>query len=415
MKRIKRMLACSVIAVICFFSTSCTSLIEETISKVTVEITNEVTNKVVDYENITITDFESAIEETIKSVEKSVVGVTLKEKTYVTIEGEVVPSEDSIGLGSGVIYRREELPNKEGFKYFAVTNRHVVTDDTASGELLIYVYDGYNDTEIPAKVVGYDEKVDVAVIEFEYTKYIDPVEFADSDQIKKGNFVVAMGNPKGYEYYSSATLGIISGDIRYLSEDTDGDNINDFLSLYIQHDAAINPGNSGGGLFTMDGKLVGINTMKLVTVSGADIDNMGFAIPSNVVKTIALEYIEKGVEIVRPRLGITTISVKDLTPAYIKEFDLKLVPEKLFLDGIKYGLYITDNLSAGCSFSNTGIEKHDILLEFDDEKIMNMDIVSAKLNSLVDYKIGDEINIKYYDRSADTIVTETVVLKAQSK
>ena len=236
-----------------------------------------------------------------------------------------------------------------------------------------------------------------------------------SDEVKKGAFVIAIGNTKGYEYYSSATLGIISSPLRYISEDTDNDGINDFLSLYVQHDAAINSGNSGGGLFTIDGKLVGINSMKLVTVNNVDVDNMGFAIPSNVVKTIITEYIEKGVPIVRPRLGVTAIEVKQLTPAIINANKLESVPEKLYLDGIKYGLYVTDSVVPGCSFSTTNIEKHDIILELNGEKIRSMDSMSAKLNSLVDYQIGDEITVTYYDRSADAIVTEKAILTAQTQ
>lgn len=382
---------------------------------VTVKITNEVTNKVVDYNNITITDFQNAIEETVAAVERMVVGVTLKEKTYVKMGNQLVESEDAIGLGSGVIYKREELPDGSGFKYYVITNRHVVTDEDNTNELSIYVYDGFDDVEIKAELVGYDEKVDLALITFKHTTYIDTAEFADSDEVKKGSFVIAIGNPRGYEYYSSATLGIVSGGIRYLSEDTDEDGINDFLSLYIQHDAAINSGNSGGGLFTIDGKLLGINSMKLVTVNNVDVDNMGFAIPSNVAKTIITEYIEKGVEIVRPRLGVTSIEVKQLTPAIIQANGLKSVPAKLYPDGIKYGLYVTDDVAPGCTLSGTGLAKDDILLELDGEKIRSMDMMSAKLNSLVDYQIGDEITFVYYDRSADAIVTETAILRAQSK
>lgn len=382
---------------------------------VTVKITNEVTNKVVDYNNITITEFQNAIEETVSAVERMVVGVTLKEKTYVKMGTQLVESEDAVGLGSGVIYKREELADGSGFKYYVITNRHVVTDEENTNELSIYVYDGFDDVEIKAELVGYDEKVDLALITFVHTKYIDTAEFADSDEIKKGSFVIAIGNPRGYEYYSSATLGIISGDIRYLSEDTDDDGVNDFLSLYIQHDAAINSGNSGGGLFTIDGKLVGINSMKLVTVNNVDVDNMGFAIPSNVAKTIITEYIEKGVEIVRPRLGVTSIEVKQLTPAIIQANGLKSIPGKLYPDGIKYGLYVTDKVAPGCTLSGTGLDKDDILLELDGEKIRSMDMMSAKLNSLVDYQIGDEITFVYYDRSADAIITETAILRAQSK
>lgn len=417
--KFKRIIFSIAIIFACLFITSCVYSYPinggSTIGNVTVEIKNEITNKVVDYQDITITDFQNAIEETVASVEKIVLGVTLKEKTFVKYGTQVVESEDMIGIGSGVIYKREELPNNQGFKYYVITNRHVVTDEDNKNELSIYVYDGFDDIEIKAELVGYDEKVDLALITFVHTKYMDTAEFADSDEVKKGAFVIAIGNPRGYEYYSSATLGIVSAPLRYISEDTDADNVNDFLALYLQHDAAINSGNSGGGLFTIDGKLVGINSMKLVTVNNVDVDNMGFAIPSNVVKTIITEYIEKGIAIERPRLGITAIEVKQLTPAIINANGLKPIPEKLYLDGIKYGLYVTDSVSPDCSFSNTNIEKDDIILELNGEKIRSMDAMSAKLNSLVDYQIGDSITVTYYDRSADAIVTENATLVAPSK
>lgn len=417
MTKIKNIL----ILLICGFATLFTSSCElyytgnGTSTNVKVEVTNEVTNKVVDYQNITITDFQNAIEETTKAIEKKVLGITLKEKTLVNIGNRLVESEDPIGFGSGVIYKRVELEDGSGFKYYVITNRHVITDETNKNELVVYVYDGFEDVEIKAEIIGYDAKVDLALITFEHTTYYDTIEFANSDEIKKGSFVLAVGNPKGYEYYSSVTLGIISGDIRYFSEDTDEDGINDFLSLYIQHDAAINAGNSGGGLFTLDGKLLGINTLKLVSTNNVDVDNMGFAIPSNVVETIICEYIEKGKEIVRPRLGITTIEVKDLTPAIIQANGLLTIPTGIYETGVPYGLYITEDVTPGFSFSTCGIEKHDILLEFAGEPIRSFNKMSAKLNSLVDFSIGDSVEIKYYDRSADTIVTTTVTLKAAPK
>ena len=121
-----------------------------------------------------------------------------------------------------------------------------------------------DDKEIKATLLGYDEKVDIAAFTFEFSKYIQPVEMADSKTLRKGSLVFAMGNPYGYEYYGSATMGIISNTERFVSTDTDGDEVTDFYCEYIQHDASINSGNSGGGLFTLDGKLIGINTMKLI-------------------------------------------------------------------------------------------------------------------------------------------------------
>lgn len=415
MSKIRNIFVLIFISVLTLFTSSC-ELMQETTEKVTVEITNEITNKVVDYTNITITDLENAVEETIEAVSRAVIGISVKEVSYVGTGFNKVESQDTVAIGSGVIYKREEIKNEEGvctaYKYYVITNKHVVLDDDNNANYIIYVYDGVEDVEIKATLVGYDPKVDVALVTFEHSVYIDPVEFGDSNSIKKGNFVIAIGNPTGFEYYNSATYGIVSGGLRYMNSDTDNDGVNDFVCEYLQHDAAISPGNSGGGLFGIDGKLYGINTLKIVA---ANTENLGFAITSNVVKTIVTEYLEKGVEIVRPRLGCTGIAVKDLTPAIIYANGLKGIPESIYSGTTPFGIYVTDNIVPGASLSTTDIEKDDIILTFDGIKVKTFDVISSKLNSLVDYKLGDEVEITYYDRSANSIVTTTITLKTANK
>ena len=283
------------------FLTSCTGINFTTSKKETIDVENKITNTVVNYENITIADLENCIVNTTKMVENAVIGVTLKANYNTTIMGKPISSEDTESIGSGVIYKRVENKDNDsnitGYTYYAVTNRHVITGNNVNYEYKIYAYLGYENLEIEAEIVGYDTKVDMAVIKFEHSTLIQPVEFANSDEVEKGQFVIAIGNPDGYDYYGSATLGIVSGELRYISDDTDGDNVNDFNATYIQHDASINPGNSGGGLFTIDGKLIGINTLKIVD---DEIDNMGFAIPSNIIQSLIENYIEKEIEITRP-------------------------------------------------------------------------------------------------------------------
>ena len=421
MFNIKRLGKTLIFALICIFLVSCEAVTTTDCTcgnaNINVNVNNEVTNKVVEYEEITITDFQNTISETVKSVESACVGIRTKELTEVEINGKKFPSEDDISIGSGVIYKREQLPNNSGFKYYVITNHHVIENEDTTGKAMLtyYVYYGYEDVDIKATLIGYDEKVDLALLTFEHTTYIDPVEFADSDDIERGDIVIAIGNPRGLEYFNSTTFGVVSGPVRYYNEDLDEDGINDFLGVYIQHDAAINSGNSGGGLFTIDGKLLGINRLKLLSVNGIDTDNMGFAIPSNVVQTVIIDHIEKNIEIVRPRLGITTIEVRDLTPAVIFANNLKTIPTEIYLGEKPYGLYVTEDVLPGYSLSNTGIGKDDIILEFNGEKITAFNVIAAKLNSLVDYTIGEEITIKYYDRSTNSIATTTAILKAAEK
>lgn len=378
------------------------------------EVTNKVTNEVVNYENITITDLENCVTNTSKMLENSVIGVTLMAEYATTINGKVIDTIDKEAIGSGVIYKRVENKNVKGelmdYTYYVVTNRHVITGSSATKKYHIYAFLGYENKEIECEIVGKDEKVDIAVIKFNHTTLIQPVEFANSDEIKKGQFAIAIGNPDGYDYYGSVTFGIVSGEIRYLDDDTDGDGINDFCCAFIQHDVTINPGNSGGGLFTIDGKLIGINTLKIVD---AKIDNMGFAIPSNDVKNLVENYIEKGVKITRPRLGITGIEVSGMSNAVIAQNNLKELPD-IYNDVRKYGVYVI-SITNNSTIASSNVRADDIILEFDGEKINNMSSLTAKLNSLTKYKIGSKVSITYYSRRKGKIVTEDIILKGEVK
>ena len=409
-KRKFKMYCIALIMTAVAFLTSCTGITFTTSKKETVDVENKITNTVVNYENITIDDLKNCIVNTTKMVENAVIGVTLKANYTTSIMGRPITSEDTESIGSGVIYKRIENKDTDGniisYTYYVVTNRHVITGSNANYEYKIYAYLGYEDLEIEAEIVGYDTKVDMAVIKFDHSTYIQPVEFANSDEVEKGQFVIAIGNPDGYDYYGSATLGIVSGELRYISDDTDGDNVNDFNATYIQHDASINPGNSGGGLFTIDGKLIGINTLKIVD---EEIDNMGFAIPSNVIKSLIENYIEKDIEITRPRLGITGSNVRELTNAVIAANGLLEIPD-IYGTSKPYGIYVV-NITAGGSLSGSGVQKDDIILTFDGEKLTSLNILSAKLNSLTEYFIGSEVQISYYSRSQKEIITETILLK----
>lgn len=192
------------------------------------------------------------------STKYAVVGVS----NYQMFESNLVRS----GIGSGVIYQKEELTGGN-YKYTLLTNHHVIEDFV---EVRIEL--GYWDLEVSATVVRHNSEVDLAIVTFISDIDITPVDFGTKDSVKTGNFVIAIGNPTGYTYFGSVTFGMISFAERTLRNES---------ALYVQHDAAINPGNSGGPLLDMNGKIIGINTLKLASY---DIDNMGFA--------IALETIE---------------------------------------------------------------------------------------------------------------------------
>ena len=368
---------------------------------ITNNITNNITENTVTVGNISIADLEDLVVTATSKVYDACIGIT-----RTVISGLY---ENAESTGSGVIYKRVTNYNIDNsiksYTYYVVTNRHVAVGDDSRKTYNIYAYLGDEYPEYKLNLLGYDTKVDIACATFETTKYIEPVEFASSKEIKTGSFAFAVGCPEGFDYYNSVTFGVISNPLRSLSDDTDDDGVNDFQFEFIQHDVSINPGNSGGGLFNLEGKLIGINTMKLVS---NDIDNMGFSIPSDIVKVLVEDYLEPGNKIVRPRLGVSGYEVKVITNQLINEGGLKSLPD-IYNGGARYGFYVTQ-VVAGGSISTSDITVHDIILEVDGVKLYNMSSISSKLNSLVDYKMGDKVVIKYYDRSSNSIQETTITL-----
>lgn len=164
------------------------------------------------------------------------------------------------GIGTGVIYKKEVNGNK--FTYTMLTNYHVIEDATS-----VKAYIGNElEIEMDATVLKSDDSLDLAIVSFEYDKELPVLEFAEIDSYENGDFVLAIGNPTGYDYYNSVTFGMIS----YKKRIVEGEK-----SQFVQHDAAINPGNSGGPLLNLEGQIIGINTLKIASV---EVEGMGFAI-----------------------------------------------------------------------------------------------------------------------------------------
>ena len=220
--------------------------------------------------------------ETAEKVLPSVVQVTVIDSKYQKIpEGwdfsynPFDPSPDSLknnekefrdeGLGSGIV------ADKKGNRYFILTNKHVIGE---AEDISVKISDG---TVFTAEVAGIDERKDLALVSFESDKNIPVIKWGDSDKVKVGEWVMAVGNPYGYN--SSVTAGIVSALGR---KNSSGGNISDF----IQTDASINHGNSGGALVNLKGELIGINSW-ITTPTGGSI-GLGFALPSNnAVKTVS--------------------------------------------------------------------------------------------------------------------------------
>ena len=280
---------------------------------------------------------------------------------------------------SGIVYKRQYVlssgqvknsvnENDEvvSYKYYAITNRHVVKNTTK-----ITVTELETGEEVNASIVQYDLKVDLAVITFDSKIYYSCAKFGDSDEVKSGDFVIALGSPFDYEYKYTASIGIISSTTRYLADDTDDDGTSDWDSRYIQHDAAINEGNNGGPLINLKGEVIGLNTLKISSVKTED---MGFAIPSNTFSEL-IDFLENGIQIVRPVLKVTAIEVKTIL---VSEYSLAQYPVP---DGVTYGLYIVE-VDDGVA-KKAGVKPGDILLKINGVSIYYTYILRAELGKFI--------------------------------
>ena len=266
---------------------------------------------------------------------------------------------------------------------YILTNNHVVSSSSENSsyyqvseasKLTVTLFN--DDTEYEAKIVGKDEETDLAVIKIEKTG-LSKAEFADSDSIKVGEFAMAVGNPIGMA--SSVTCGIVSAVNREVT-DSDGKTY-----TLIQTDAAINSGNSGGALVNSEGKVIGINTLKL---SGTGIEGMGFAIPINSTTDITSQLIQYS-KVKRPYIGITGIDLDEQTA---KTYNLVI------------GVYVK-SVEDFSSAEKAGIKPGDVIIEADGTKITTMDDLNKIKNS---HKIGDEMKIKVNREGQERELTVTL-------
>lgn len=315
----------------------------------------------------------------VETASKSIVGVVNYQETQSqhpfqqqSTESETVES----GTGSGVIYKKEKG------KAFIITNNHVIE---GAKEVEISLYDGQKAT---AEVVGADALTDLAVLTIDDSIAPDAVSFGDSDSIRPGEEVLAIGNPLGLDFSRSVTQGIISATGRAISVDTsEGEWELDVL----QTDAAINPGNSGGALINTAGEVIGINSLK---ISESGVEGLGFAIPSNDVIPIVKELIEKG-KIIRPYLGVSLTNTEELPQYYLQN-----VPESA-----KSGVMVT-SVETGSAAAGGGLQQQDIIVAIDGTKISTAAELRKQLYTVK--KLGDKVKIKVYRGTEEKTLTITL-------
>lgn len=274
-------------------------------------------------------------------------------------------TREQYGSGSGVIIRQDG---------YIVTNNHVAGDASRIEVTL------NNNQTYPATLVGADPATDVAIIKID-AEGLPTVPFADSDQLRLGEWVIAIGSP--YDLRSTITAGIVSAKGRSMPNYTNELKIESF----IQTDAAVNPGNSGGALVNKLGQLVGVNTA-IISQTGS-YAGYSFAIPSNMVHKIADDIIAYG-QVQRVMLGVS-----------VGEIDANLAAQLKL--SAPMGVYISE-VQNGSPAYNAGLKAGDVLLAIDDAKVNSFATLQEAVSR---YSPGDNINVTVIRDSEQTVLPLT--------
>lgn len=275
------------------------------------------------------------------------------------------------GSGSGVIIRPDG---------YIVTNNHVVANATKVQVTL------NNNKVYDAKVIGTDPATDVALIKID-AQGLPTLPFGDSDQLRLGEWVLAVGSPLGYQLRSTITAGIVSAKGRSMAHDPrERNNGGIQIESFIQTDAAVNPGNSGGALVNKTGELVGINTA-IVSQTGA-YSGYSFAVPVNIVKKVVEDLIDFG-SVKRAVLGIAMSDLSEGLAKNLKYDSVDDMLKKLKLSSPE-GVYITE-VAKGSSADKAGMKEGDVIVAIDGTDVKSGSAVKVKVNT---FHPGDKAKVK---------------------
>lgn len=373
-------LGCSIVLGVCFGNSDIKNKIIGGSGSTEISSSNSSSTSSNGYvENSSLENYSDTAVYAANKILPSIVGINIEyEVTSSSFFGFGGGTSKATASGSGIII------SDDGY---ILTNNHVVSSDSSNSsnsyyqiseakKITVTLFD--DDTEYDAKIVGRDEQTDLAVIKIDKTG-LTKAEFADSDGVKVGQFAMAVGNPVNMT--STVTSGIISAVNRKIT-DSDGKTY-----TCIQTDAAINAGNSGGALVNSEGKVIGINTLKL---SGTGIEGIGFAIPINSTTEITSQLIQYS-KVKRPYIGITGTDLSDT------------IAEKYKI-AKSSGVYVrsVEEFSAA---EKAGLKAGDIIIEADGSEIKSMDELNDKKNS---HKVGDEMKLKIYRDGKEMEVTVTL-------
>jgi serine protease Do len=315
-----------------------------------------------------VLDFTEAAEKTIhtvvhvKNVSRRTITNPILEYFYGYKGGQ---SQEQVGTGSGVII------SEDGY---IVTNNHVIK---GASEIEITLN---NKKSYVAKLIGTDSKMDIALLKIDANEKLPYTVFANSDSVKVGEWVLAVGNP--YNLTSTVTAGIVSAKARDL--DTSG------IQSFIQTDAAVNPGNSGGALVNTRGELIGINTM-ISSMTGSYV-GYSFAVPSNIARKIIEDLMEFG----NVQRGILGVEGGELNSISSKEYGISQTQ----------GFYI-NKVTKNSGAEKSGLGKGDVIIKLDEQNVATFADLSGYINTK---RPNDKVQVTYI-RDGKTRVVPVVLSK----
>lgn len=273
------------------------------------------------------------------------------------------------GLGSGVIL------SEDGY---IVTNNHVV-EGADKLEVLLNDNSSYE-----ATVIGTDEATDLALIKID-AKGLSAITFGDSEAVKIGEWVLAVGNPFGFN--STVTAGIVSAKARSLSQNSRNGRLG--IESFIQTDAALNPGNSGGALVNLKGELIGINSA--IYSNTGSYSGFSFAIPTSIVKKVMTDLKQYGT-VQRAVLGCA-----------VTELDAKLAKEK-GITAVKAGLLVRE-VNERSTAMELGLQENDVITAINNVDVHNWSQLVEQLNK---FRPGEQITVTYYRNNQKEVKSATL-------
>lgn len=275
-----------------------------------------------------------------------------------------------VGTGSGVIV------SEDGY---IVTNNHVINN---ASEIEITLN---NKKAYKAKLIGTDSQMDIALLKIDANEKLPYIVFGDSDNIRVGEWVLAVGNP--YNLNSTVTAGIISAKARNV-----GTQMQNSIQSFIQTDAVVNPGNSGGALVNTRGELIGINTM--ISSNTGSYVGYSFAVPSNITRKIIEDIMEFG----NVQRGVLGVKGGELNQAVAEELGINRTQ----------GFYVSE-VTKGSGAEKAGLKKGDVIVKIDNQQINSF----AELTGYISTKRPDDVVKVYLIRDGKEIITSVTLTKSE--